>query len=286
MTPKRNSLPYWLSAPGALLVLALVAAPLVMTFTLSFHELQPGGVISEALTLQNYAHMFGDDYYQQIFARTFWLALLVTGACILVGVPEAYVLSRLPAGWRAMSIVIVLGPLLVSVVVRTLGWAILLGNEGIVNKVLIAMGIVEQPLKLMYTYTGVVIALTHVLVPYMVLAVWASLQKVDFTTEQAADSLGASPLTVLRRIILPQVIPGVLSGGLIVFALAASAFATPAIIGGRRLKVVPTTIYDEFLGELNWPMGSALAAVLMVIVLVISVMTNRFIERRYKQVFQ
>jgi putative spermidine/putrescine transport system permease protein len=130
-----------------------------------------------------------------------------------------------------------------------------------------------------------VIALSHVLVPYVVLAVWASLQKLDFTTEHAADSLGASPLTVLRRIVLPQVIPGVLSGGLIVFALAASAFATPAIIGGRRLKVVSTTIYDEFLGELNWPMGAALAGVLMLIVLVVSVMANRFIERRYKQVF-
>ena len=286
MIPQRNSLPYWLSAPGALMACALVAAPLVMTFSLSFHELQQGGVISEAYTLKNYAHVFSDDYYFQIFVRTFFIALLVTGASILIGVPEAYVLSRLPPGWRAVSIVIVLGPLLVSVVVRTLGWAILLGSEGMVNKALVALGVVEQPLKLMYTYTGVVIALTHVLVPYMVLAVWASMQKIDFTTEQAADSLGAGPLTVLRRIVLPQVIPGVLSGGLIVFALAASAFATPAIIGGRRLKVVPTTIYDEFLGELNWPMGAALAAVLMIVVLVISVMTNRFIERRYKQVFQ
>lgn len=284
MNAYRNSVPYCLSAPGAVAVLALVAVPLVMIFSLSFQS-QPGGSIDPSVTLQNYSQVFGDDYYLQIFARTFMLAALVTGVCILIGVPEAYVISRLPTGWRAVSIVIVLGPLLVSVVVRTLGWAILLGSDGLVNRALIAVGWVDQPIQLMYSYTGLVIALSHVLAPYMVLAVWASLQKLDFTTEQAADSLGASPLTVLRRIVFPQVIPGVLSGSLIVFALAAGAFATPAIIGGRRLKVVPTTIYDEFLNYLNWPMGAALAAVLMLIVLTVSVLANRFIERRYKQVF-
>jgi len=118
------------------------------------------------------------------------------------------------------------------------------------------------------------------------LAVWASLQKLDPATEQAAESLGAGLGTIMLRIVFPQVIPGVLSGGLIVFSLAASAFATPAIIGGRRLKVVPTTIYDEFLGNLNWPLGAALSVVLLVIVLAVSLGVNRLVERRYKQVFQ
>jgi putative spermidine/putrescine transport system permease protein len=181
--------------------------------------------------------------------------------------------------------VIVLGPLLISVVVRTLGWAVLLGNEGVINKILMASGLVAEPVKMMFTLTGVVIALVHVLVPFMVLAVWTSLQKLDPTTEQAAESLGAGLPTVLRRIVFPQVIPGVLSGGLIVFSLAASAFATPAIIGGRRLKVVPTTIYDEFLGNLNWPLGATLAVVLVALVLAISLGANRLIERKFKQVF-
>lgn len=195
-------------------------------------------------------------------------------------------LSRLSPRWRAVSMVVVLGPLLISVVVRTLGWAVLLGNEGVINKSLMAMGLIQEPVRMMFTFTGVVVALVHVLVPFMVLAVWASLQKLDATTEQAAESLGAGLPTVLTRIVLPQVIPGVLSGGLIVFALAASAFATPAIIGGRRLKVVPTTIYDEFLGNLNWPLGAALAVVLVVIVLVVSLGVNRLVERHWKQVFQ
>jgi putative spermidine/putrescine transport system permease protein len=123
-------------------------------------------------------------------------------------------------------------------------------------------------------------------VPFMVLSVWASLQKLDPATEQAAESLGAGPLTIMTRIVLPQVLPGVLSGGLIVFALAASAFATPAIIGGRRLKVVPTTIYDEFLSNLNWPLGAALSLILLVIVLTVSLGANKYLERRFSQVFQ
>ncbi|MEO8806448.1 MAG: ABC transporter permease [Burkholderiaceae bacterium] len=285
MNGERTLLPYWLTAPGVLAMLAFVALPLVLTLSLSLYPFVPGTGVGEGLTAANYLDIAKDDYFHVIFARTFGMAVMVTALCIAIGVPEAYVLSRLSPRWRAVSMVIVLGPLLISVVVRTLGWAVLLGNEGVLNKMLLASGLVNEPVKMMFTFTGVVVALVHVLVPFMVLAVWASLQKLDRSTEQAAESLGATLPTVLRRIVFPQVIPGVLSGGLIVFALAASAFATPAIIGGRRLKVVPTTIYDEFLGNLNWPLGAALAVVLVVIVLTVSLGLNRFVERRWKQVF-
>jgi putative spermidine/putrescine transport system permease protein len=286
MDERRNLLPYWLSAPGVLVMLAFVALPLVLTLSLSLYPFTPGVGVGEGLTAANYADIAKDEYFHTIFLRTFAMALMVTALCIVIGVPEAYVLSRLSSRWRAVSIVIVLGPLLISVVVRTLGWAVLLGNEGVINKSLLALGWIDAPIRMMYTFSGVVVALVHVLVPFMVLAVWASLQKLDLTTEQAAESLGAGLPTVLARIVFPQVIPGVLSGGLIVFALAASAFATPAIIGSRRLKVVPTTIYDEFLGNLNWPLGAALAVVLVVIVLAVSLGLNRLVERRWKQVFQ
>ena len=227
MTHQPRMLPYWLTAPGVLIALAFVAVPLVMTLSLSLYPFVPGGGVGEQMTIANFADVARDDYFHAIFARTIGMAFLVTLICIVIGVPEAYVLSRLSERWRAVSIVIVLGPMLISVVVRTLGWAVLLGNEGVINKLLLAAGLVNEPVKMMFTFTGVVIALVHVLVPFMVLAVWASLQKLDTTTEQAAESLGASLWTVLRRIVFPQVIPGVLSGSLIVFSLAASAFATP-----------------------------------------------------------
>jgi putative spermidine/putrescine transport system permease protein len=138
----------------------------------------------------------------------------------------------------------------------------------------------------MFTETGVVVALTHVLMPFMVLSVWAALQRLDPQVENAAISLGASPVKVLTRVVLPQVMPGVLSGGIIVFALAASAFATPAIIGGRRLKVAATLAYDEFLNTLNWPLGAAVAVLLLVGLAAIIVGANRFVERRYAEVFR
>lgn len=286
MTKNKHLVPYWLTTPGVLLALAFVAIPLAITMSLSLYPSMPGGGAGDELTIANYMDVGKDEYFHSIFARTFGMSALVTMVCIVIGVPEAYVVSRLSQKWRAVSIVIVLGPMLVSVVVRTLGWAILLGNEGVINKILLGAGLVNTPVKMMFTFSGVVIALVHVLVPFMVLSVWASLQKLDTTTEQAAASLGARLPTVLRRVVMPQVIPGVLSGGLIVFALSASAFATPAIIGGRRLKVVATTIYDEFLSNLNWPLGATLAVTLVVIVLAVSMGMNRFVERRYRQVFE
>jgi putative spermidine/putrescine transport system permease protein len=125
-----------------------------------------------------------------------------------------------------------------------------------------------------------------VLVPLMILSVWASLQRLDPQVENAAMSLGASQWVVLRRVVLPQVIPGILSGAVIVFALAASAFATPAIIGGRRLKVAATLAYDEFLNTLNWPLGAVVATLLLIALVAAVVTSNRLIERRYAHVFE
>jgi putative spermidine/putrescine transport system permease protein len=189
--------------------------------------------------------------------------------------------------WRGFFVLVLLGPLLISVVARTLGWALLFGGEtGLINKALLRLGFVDSPIPFMFTETGVVVALTHVLIPFMILSVWTALQRLDPQTENAAQSLGASQATLLRRIVLPQVMPGVLSGAIIVFALAASAFATPAIIGGRRLKVASTLAYDEFLNTLNWPLGAAVAVLLLVGLIAIIVGSNRLIERRYAQVFE
>ena len=169
---------------------------------------------------------------------------------------------------------------------RTLGWALLIGGKGMISELLQALYITDGPFSLMFTTTGMIVALVHVLVPFMVLSVWASIQRIDPQVEDAALTLGASKFTVLRRIVLPQIMPGVLSGSLIVFALTASAFATPAIIGGRRLKVVATTAYDEYLNTLNWPLGAAIALLLLVANVAIIMSYNRFIERRYAKIFE
>ena len=278
--------PYWMTGPALAVFLGLVIIPLGMTVLLAFYDWgQYKGIVAE-FTLKNFREIFSDGYFLEVFLRTLRIAVLVTFFAILIGVPEAYILNRMAPAWRGLCLLAIIGPLLVSVVARTLGWALLLGSNGLVNRGLMALGLIGQPLEFMFTETGVVIALVHVLIPFMILAVWASLQRLDPQIENAALSLGASRLTIWRRVILPQIVPGILSGSIIVFALAASAFASPAIIGGRRLKVAATLAYDEFLNTLNWPLGAAVAVLLLAALVILTVCTNRLVERRYSQVFE
>jgi putative spermidine/putrescine transport system permease protein len=260
-------------------------APLASVFLISFFNFEFYGGIQVSFSLKNYFEILTDSYYYEVFARTFGVALAVTLACVVIGTAEAYVLSRMRNPWKGLFLMVVLGPLLISVVVRTLGWALLFGSTGLISRALQALGLASGPVSLMYTNLGVGIALTHVMVPFMVISVWASLQRINPSTEAAALSLGASQFTVIRRVIVPQVMPGILSGSIMVFAMSASAFATPAIVGGRRLKTVATAAYDEFLNTLNWPLGAALAMLLLATTIVVLISTNRLIEKRYGAVF-
>ena len=273
--------------PALGLFLAVVVIPLAMTLMLSFHDWGQYKGIEPVFILKNWHEIWSDSYFHEMFARTFRIAVLATLITMVLGAPEAYILNRMRAPWKGVFLLVILGPLLISVVARTLGWALLFGGKnGVVNMALMKIGLINTPLPFMFTETGVVIALAHVMMPFMVLSVWAALQKLDPQIENAALSLGASHFTVMRRIILPQIMPGLLSGGIIVFSLAASAFATPAIIGGRRLKVAATLAYDEFLNTLNWPLGAAVAILLLVALVIIVVCSNALIERRYQAVFQ
>ena len=286
MSTRIDARPYWLSAPALLWYVAMFLVPMVMTFLLSFYSYDMNKGIVTGFQLANYAEVVQDSYFHKIFLRTLWMSVLVTFFCAILGAPEAYILHRMSSPWKSICMLAILGPLLVSVVVRTLGWAILIGSKGIINETLMALGVIDSPIKIMFTTTGVVIALIHVLIPFMVLSVWASLQKLDPQVESAGESLGASPFTVMRKIVIPQIMPGILSGSMIVFALTASAFATPSILGGRRLKVVATTVYDEFLGTLNWPLGAAIAVLLLIANIIIITSFNKFIERKYAQAFK
>lgn len=283
----RRRAPYLLLSPGLLLFGAIVLIPLLMTLLLSFHDWGQYKGIDPVFILKNWEEVFSDSYYHEMFLRTLRIAAQVTILSILLGAPEAYILNRMRAPWRAVFLLVVLGPLLISVVARTLGWALLFGGaSGVVNKALMSLGVIDQPIPFMFTETGVVIALAHVLTPYMVLSVWAALQRLDPQVESAAASLGASQATIIRRIVLPQIAPGLLGGAVIVFALAASAFATPSIIGGRRLKMASTLAYDEFLNTLNWPLGAAIAVTLLVVLALTIILANRLVERRYAEAFR
>ncbi|MFJ9989330.1 ABC transporter permease [Pseudomonas putida] len=273
---------YLLSAPALALFAALLIVPLLLTLVLSFNVFDyEVGIRADHWTFEHYLALLGDSYFLEIFWRTFWISALVTLLCVVIGVPEAYILSRMGSPWRSIFLVVILTPLLISVVVRAFGWSLLLGADGLVNHAIQALG--GAPMKLLYTPFAVIVALVHVMLPFMIIPVWTSLQKLDPAAEQAALSLGASQAKVMRLVVLPQVMPGVLSGTLIVFGLAASSFAIPGLLGGRRLKMVATLVYDQYLADLNWPMGAAIAIALLLVNLLIMLSWNRMIERRYKK---
>ncbi|WP_083897427.1 ABC transporter permease [Azospirillum sp. B506] len=273
--------PLFLSAPAVLLFAALVLTPLFLTALLSFNQFDYATGRTGGFTLEHYLAVVTDEYYLEIFLRTFRISALATAICVVIGVPEAYILSRMTNPWRSIFLLVILAPLLVSVVVRAFGWSMLLGPEGPVNGALIALGIGRM--KLLYSEGTVVVALVHVMLPFMVIPVWTSLQKLDPAVEQAALSFGASRATAIVRVVAPQILPGILSGSLIVFGLSASAFAIPGLLGGRRLKMVATVVYDQYLSDLNWPMGAAVAVILLAANLIIMLTYHRMVEGHYRR---
>ena len=280
-TTSTSVTPWLLVSPGAIVFLALVAVPLALTLVLSFHVYDAATGVKNEVTFDHYLAVVTDPYYLGIFWRTLRLAALTTLICALIGAPEAYVLSRMRDPWRSVFLLVIIGPLLVSVVVRAFGWSMLLGSSGLLNQALRVLG--ASPVRLLYTETAIVIALVHVMLPFMVIPVWTSLQKLDPMIEAAAWSLGASRFTALRRVVMPQIAMGLLSGCLVVFGLAASAFAIPGLLGGRRLKMAATLVYDEYMRELDWPLGAAIAVIVLLTNLVIMLAYNRAIEVRARR---
>lgn len=280
-----DPVPALLAMPAALLLGFFLLIPLFATAVLSLQAFSLYTGIESVFNLDNYVEIFSDDYFHEIFFRTARVAALATVLAVLIGAPEALILMRMRAPWRGIFLLVALGPLLISVVSRTLGWAILFGSTGLINTSLMKLGLINEPLRIMYTETAVIIALAHVLLPFMIISVMTTLQRLDPQVESASYSLGAGGFTTFRRVILPQMLPGIYAGSIIVFAMAASAFATPQIIGGRRLKVVATLVYDEYLFSLNWPLGAALALLLFAIIIIVAVGLNKLAESRFRRIY-
>lgn len=280
MAAARRNPGAWLGAlPLGALFALLVLIPLVLTLILSFHQFDYQKGILPGYTAGQYLTVVTDSYFLKIFWRTLWMSFVTTALCVVIGGPEAYILSRMGRPWRSIFLLLVLSPLLVSLVVRAFGWTILLNPAGIVGQIAARLGLGP----IMYTPAAVIIALVHVMLPFMVIPVWTSLQKADPTVEQAAYSLNASRSQTFWQVVAPQALPGLLSGSLIVFGLTASSFAIPALLGGRRLKLAASVVYDQFLVQLNWPLGAAIAVLLLVANVLIMMSYGRIVERFYKR---
>lgn len=260
----RSLRPLFLVAPVVLLIAVFLLLPYLNIVGMSFRAPATSAPYGEGFTAASYQKVFSDPYYLRALFMTLWLGALTTTVCLILGFPVALHLARAGSRWRGLLYGVVLSPLLIGIVVRSYGWTILLGNNGAVNRALRSWGLIAAPLPLMYNSFGVVVALAHVFLPFMILPILSALQGIDPALEGAARSLGATRAAVFRRIILPLAAPGVQSGVILVFVLAVSAYVTPMLVGGMRVKTLAVVIVDTLLDQFQWPLGSALALTLSV----------------------
>jgi ABC-type spermidine/putrescine transport system permease subunit I len=234
------------------------------------------GFSLEAGTLDWYAKALGEELYLRVFWNTFEIALLVTGLCLLLGYPLGFLMATTTPGWAMLGFIFVLLPLWTSVLVRTYAWMVLLGRNGVLNRLLIDSGLIADPLPLLHNFTGVLIGMVHVLLPYMVLPVYGAVRRLDPAIVAAAEGLGASNLRIFWRIYLPLTLNGIFAGSVIVFVLSLGFFITPALLGGGRVIMIAVLIEQQVREALNWPFAAALSAVLLVATLAVYALAQRF----------
>jgi putative spermidine/putrescine transport system permease protein len=252
-----------LIAPIALINALGFLVPVLNLARMSFYEVEPTGAMREVYTLATWLKVFQDTFYAELILNSITVSLGITLMTLVCSYPIALYLHRSSGTWRTILLVLVISPLLTSAVVRTYGWIAILTENGLVNNALAWLGM--TPLRLMFNKTGVFIGLTEILMPYMILALLAGFGRLDPRVEEAASTLGAKPSQVFYRIILPLTLPGIALGCLLCFVLAVSSFITPKLLGGGRVFLLATEIYDQAIVTLNWPLAATLSILILVI---------------------
>lgn len=255
----------WLkrAALPAAIFAVIYAWPMLQILRSSLDRFDPITGVIPALAPDFYVKFLTDSFYLGVLWRTVKLSLIVTVVTAIASYPVAYFLVRNRGRLRLALIIILLIPLVTSPVVVAYGWLVLLGSKGLVNELLIALGIIDEPIKLIYTAFTLVVGLVEVLAAFMVLSISASLQNVDWNLVLAARSLGASGWRSFRAVILPLSLPGIGTGCLLVFSLSMSAYAVPALIAGPQVKVMSELIYEQTMALLNWPFAGCMSIILL-----------------------
>lgn len=272
--------PHWLliAVPAAVLLLFFVV-PNALLLSASFLKSEAQQLTTQP-TLDNYRFLFTRPLYLDVFVRTFAVGLSVGVLDVLLGYPLAYFLVRTRSRWKGLLIALSLAPLLASVVVRTYGWYIILNRFGFANDLLLNLGVIEDRIPFMPSTGAIIVGLAHALLPYTVLTIMGSLHGINPHFESAAMSLGANRTRTFIHVLLPLSLPGIAGGFLLVFSIAISAYATPAILGGPATQVAATAIYNFIIQLLDWSLGSALAVVLVVSSLILLYAAGRLGARR------
>jgi putative spermidine/putrescine transport system permease protein len=270
-----------LASPAMLVVIFVIVLPGVQLVRYSFNHFDSVQMMQAALTLENYVQFLTDPYYHAVLWTTIKVAALCTALSLVLGFPVAYVLAKTQSRFKSQLVMLLVFPLLVGNVVRAAGWMVMLGNAGFVNAMLIALGVVDQPVRLLYTPFAVMAGTTAVVLPYMILTLQSVLEGLDFSIEEAARNLGASFAQTLARVVLPIAAPGVAAGTMLVFILCMNAYATPVLLGGTGITMMTPAIYDQIAKANNWPFGAVLSLVSMVVTFALALLSHWIIQRRY-----
>ncbi len=257
-----------LSFPALLLVALVCLGPTLWLLYLSF-------VQGDSFTLAHYQRMIENASYGRIFYQTFEISAVVTTLAVLLGYPVAYLIAQLPPVWSRLCLALVLIPFWTSLLVRTYAWLVILQRRGLLNDWLIGAGIVDEPLQLMHNYTGTVIGMLHIMLPFLILPTYGALVAIDKSYMKAAANLGASPTRAFWTVFFPLSLPGVIAGALLVFILCLGFYVTPALLGGGRVMMVSMKIQQNAALYFDWGAASALGGALLFATVLIFVVLNR-----------
>ncbi|MGE0314057.1 MAG: ABC transporter permease [Lautropia sp.] len=264
--PIERYLPVLLVAPLALLMLGMFVWPLLESVVNSFHPHTLGGVDRSEWTLANYLKLF-DAYYLGVLWRTIRISVVTALLTAVLAFPMAWYIREQSPRAQTYWLLLFVTPWLVNVAVKAFGWSLILGVNGMINRALRELGLIDSPLRLMFNEIGIVIGLVHGHFMFVLLPLWAALANFDRTLIWAAGNLGATSWQVFARVVLPLTMPALMAGLIIDFTMNMTAFATPALLGGSRARVVSYLAYEVNLVDLNWPLGAAMAMVLLIITL-------------------
>ena len=271
---------WWLLVPTSFLYIITFFIPLITLLVMSFSRFE-SSITTVGFYLDNYEKILTDGITLKIFFQTVELSLMITLFCLLLGYPVAMLMRRVGPKARLWILLLVVSPLLTSIIVRNVAWVLILGRSGMINDLLISWGLISKPLPLMYNTFGVVLAVVHVYLSFMVLPLFAALSSINNSLEEAASSLGAKPLSIFLNVTLPLSLPGIMAGCTLVFILSMGVYLTPVIMGGNFVVTLPMLIEDAVRNRYNWPEASAMALLLLIaigIMIVISSSIQKWVK--------
>jgi len=269
--------PWALMAPSLTAVFLLLVVPVCFVVVYSFWLRAPTGADIPAFQFGNYAKFFEDFFYPRVLIRTIRVSLETVVLCLLMGYIPAYFFYRTRSRFRPFLMLLIMLPFWVSFIIRTLSWINILGDTGLINHVLMKIGLISDPLGMLYNEGAVLLGLIQYLLPFMILNIYVSLEGIDKSLAEAARSLGCTEWQAFREVTLPLSLPGVSAGCLLVFILTAGTYLPPMILGGPGNDMIANLIFKRVIGTLDWPFGSAISVVLMSLLVVIIYTYNRYL---------